>query len=64
MTRRKLFKTFTMTWWQVGIFKVGMLTLGTVVGVYWHEFLGNYLPFLFVMAAVSLAYVSYVWWKQ
>ena len=27
-----LFKTFTLTWWQAGIFKVGLLALGIAVG--------------------------------
>jgi len=59
-----LFKTFTLAWWQAGIFKVGMLTLGIVIGAYWQEIFGGYLSLLFIIAVVSLAYVSYVWWRQ
>ena len=54
MTRVNLFKTFTLTWWQAGIFKVGMLALGIVIGAYWQEIFGGYLPLLIIMAAVSL----------
>jgi len=34
------------------------------MGAYWHDFFGGYLLVLFIVAAVSLAYVTYVWWKQ
>jgi ABC-type arginine transport system permease subunit len=64
MTAMNLFKAFTLTWWQAGIFKAGMLALGIVIGAYWQEIFGGYLPLLITLAAVSLAYVSYVWWRQ
>jgi hypothetical protein len=60
----EIFKTFTLKWWQAGIFKWGLLSLGIVIGTYWHEFVAGYLVLLLIMAAVSLAYVSYVWWRQ
>ncbi|MDR3526408.1 MAG: hypothetical protein P4L57_03945 [Rhizomicrobium sp.] len=60
----KLLKTFALTWWQAGIFKVGMLALGIVIGAYWQETFCAHLPLLIVIAAASLAYVSYVWWRQ
>jgi hypothetical protein len=59
-----LFKTFTLKWWQTGLFKWGMLALGIAIGAHWHDFFGSYLLILVVTAAVSLAYVTYVWWKQ
>ena len=57
-------KTFTLKWWQTGIFKWGMLTLGIVVGAYWSDFFGAYLAILLIIAVPSLAYITYVWWKQ
>jgi hypothetical protein len=62
--RMNLFKTFTLQWWQTSLFKVGMLALGILLGAYWHEFFGGYLLILLVAAAASLAYVTYIWWKQ
>jgi hypothetical protein len=59
-----LFKTFTVTWWQTSIFKVGMLALGIAIGAYWHAVFGRYFLALLIVAAVSLAYVTYVWWKH
>jgi hypothetical protein len=59
-----IFKSFTLKWWQTGLFKLGMLALGIVIGTYWHALFGDYLLILTIVAAVSLAYISYVWWKQ
>ncbi len=59
-----LFKTFTLQWWQTGLFKWGLLAAGIAIGAYWHAFFAGYLQLLIMFAAVSLAYVSYVWWKQ
>jgi hypothetical protein len=59
-----LFKTFTLKWWQAGLFKWGMLALGIAIGTYWHDFFGGYLLILVLLAVVSLTYVTYVWGKQ
>jgi hypothetical protein len=59
-----LFKTFTMTWWQAGIFKVGMWGAGISVGAYWHDFFSGYLFFLIAVAIVCLTYTTYAWAKQ
>ncbi len=62
--RMNIFKTFALKWWQTGLFKWGMLTMGIAIGTYWHDLFGRYLLILISMAMVSLAYVTYVWWKQ
>ena len=59
-----LFKPFTLQWWQTSMFKIGMLTLGIALGAYLHDFFGGYLIILLVISALSLAYVTYIWWKQ
>jgi hypothetical protein len=59
-----LFKTFTLKWWQVACFKVGILATGIVIGAYWHGLFGGYFLLLIILAVISLAYVTYVWWKQ
>jgi hypothetical protein len=59
-----ILKTFTLTWWQTGLFKVGMLALGLVIGAHWHGIVATYIPALGIVAVISLAYVSYVWLKQ
>jgi hypothetical protein len=62
--RMNIFKTFTLKWWQTGLLKLGMLALGIAIGAYWHDVIGGYLLILIAVAAVSLAYVTYLWWKQ
>ena len=59
-----IFKTFTLKWWQAGFFKLGMLALGIAIGTYWRDVFGAYLLILIIVAVVSLAYITYVWWKQ
>jgi hypothetical protein len=59
-----IFKTFTPKWWQAGCFKLGMLALGISIGAYWHDIFGGYLLILLIVAAVSLAYITYTWLEQ
>jgi hypothetical protein len=53
-----------LKWWQGAVFKWGVLAAGIVIGVYWQQFFARYLLLLIIIAVVSLAYVTYVWWKQ
>ncbi len=32
-----IFKDFTFKWWQAGIFKIALLSLGVVIGSTWPE---------------------------
>jgi hypothetical protein len=57
-------KTFTLKWWETGLFKWGMLALGVAVGAYWHDFFDGFIPVLIAMAVFTLSYITYIWWKQ
>jgi len=59
-----LFKTFSLTWWQAAFFKSGLLTMGVVIGSYWHDLFSGYLLILIIIAVISLAYLTYIWLKQ
>jgi hypothetical protein len=59
-----IFKTFKLKWWQAGVFKLAMLAIGIAIGTYWHDVFGAYLLILITVAVVSLAYITYVWWRQ
>lgn len=59
-----LFKPFTLTWWQTGMFKIGMLALGVAIGSYCATFFGSYLVPLLIIAAICLSYVTLVWARQ
>jgi hypothetical protein len=60
----KLFKSYTFTWWQIGIFKLALLTVGAAIGAYWHAFFGANLIPLIVIAAVASIYILYAALKQ
>jgi hypothetical protein len=59
-----IFKTFTLKWWQTGIFKIGLLVLGIAIGARLHDIFGSYLVPLVIVSAMSLAYITCVWWRQ
>ena len=59
-----LFKSFTLTWWQVGLFKLGMLAAGLLIGAYFRDAVLAAWPVVAVLAIVALGYVSYLWFRQ
>jgi hypothetical protein len=59
-----LFKTFSLTWWQTGFFKLGLLAAGIAIGAYWSSIFAAYLPVLVIVSAICLAYIIYVRAKQ
>ena len=59
-----LFKTFSLTWWQAGFFKAGLLATGIAIGTYWSVIFAGHLLVLLVVAAICLTYVTFVWAKQ
>lgn len=59
-----LFKTFSLTWWQAGLFKAGLLAVGILIGANWNAFFTSYFPILIAVAVISLTCVTYVWAKQ
>ncbi|MBM3506574.1 MAG: hypothetical protein FJX64_02410 [Alphaproteobacteria bacterium] len=32
-----LFRSYTFTWWQIGVLKLALLGIGVLVGAAWHE---------------------------
>ncbi len=59
-----LFKPVTLKWWQVGSFKISMIAVGIAIGATWPSTFANRLTALWLLFAVLIVYVSYVWWKQ
>lgn len=58
------FQSYTFTWWQIGIFKLALLSLGVAIGAYWNEFFRGYLVALIVIALIMSAYIAYISLKQ
>jgi len=59
-----IFSNSTFTWWQIGLFKLSVLTFGIAIGAYWQDVFLPYLTPLLVVAVVSGLYVAYVYFKQ
>jgi hypothetical protein len=64
--RRKVtfFTSFTFTWWQVGLVKLSLLSLGVVVGATWPGIFAEWRALLLVLFVGPAFYMSYVALKQ
>ena len=60
----KLFKSYTLTWWQIGIFKLALLAFGAAIGAYWHDFFGANLTALIIIAVIASVYIVLTSLKQ
>lgn len=59
-----IFKTVRLRWFEIAVFKVGLLALGVAVGAYWSDFFVDYVTALVDTAAIALIYILYVWVRQ
>lgn len=60
----KIFKSFTMKWWEGSLFKISMIAGGIAIGAYWYQIFVPFLVWFVVIAVLAGLYVSYAWWKQ
>ena len=60
----RIFKSYTYTWWQIGVFKLALLSIGVLIGSYWSGFWGQIPELLIVVALVTTAYTMYASLKQ
>jgi len=56
----KPFKSYTFTWWQLGILKLALLAIGAAIGAYWYEFFGANLTILILIAIIGIVYIMYI----
>ncbi len=59
-----LFKSFTLKWWQAGLLKVSLISLGIILGVYFQEFFLQWIVLVTIAFVVPAIYIASVWWKQ
>jgi hypothetical protein len=59
-----LFQPITFTWWQVGLLKLSLVSLGVVVGSTWPGLFVGWRDLLLVLFVVPAFYVTYVWLTQ
>jgi len=62
--KRTLFTPVTFTWWQVGLFKLSLLSLGVLVGATWPGVFADWRAVLGVLFVVPAFYVTSVWFTQ
>ena len=60
----KIFDSFSLTWWQLGLFKTGLVAFGIAIGAYWSKVFSGHLYLLISVAAVCLIYVAFLRVKQ
>ena len=58
-----IFKSRTLTWWQVGIFKLSLLSIGIGSGASLNAFFLPYVVLLILLGVVLGLYIAYVWLK-
>jgi hypothetical protein len=59
-----IFKNYTFTWWQAGIFKVCLLALGIAIGSNWPHIFAPVTLLLVIIAIVSGVYLAYLSFKK
>lgn len=58
------FKSYIFTWWQIGIFKLALLSIGIAIGAYWYKFFGAHLTALIIIAVIASLYIMVTSLKQ
>ena len=64
MTSMHLFRPYTFTWIEIGIFKAAMLAIGLALGGYFYEIVREYMIAVIGVAVLTSAYVGYVALQQ
>lgn len=59
-----LFKKYTFSWKQIGVFKVSLISIGVIIGTYWHEFFRANMTIVVITAILTTGYILYVSLKQ
>ncbi len=59
-----IFKSFTLKWWETGLFKLCLISMGILIGATWPDIFIHWRSVLLVLFIVPTIYLSWVWWKQ
>ena len=59
-----IFKSFILRWWEAGIFKVAMISLGILIGITWPELFRPFRLELLALFILSTLVILRIWWKQ
>ena len=55
-----IFKDYTFTWWQIGLFKLALLCFGVAIGSYWHEVFSGYISALVLIGIILAGYIGFI----
>ncbi len=59
-----IFKNLKLKWWEVGLFKIALLSLGIIIGIYFPDLFVGIVPLLWILFLIPGLYLGYVWYKQ
>jgi hypothetical protein len=59
-----IFKTKSLTWWQVSLLKICVLAFGLAIGANWPELFVGYTTLLVTITIVLSIYLAFVWFKK
>ena len=59
-----IFKNYTFTWWQAGIFKASVVCIGVAIGANWPQVFAPYTTFLIVIGVVLGIYLAVISFKK
>lgn len=54
-----IFRNYTFPWWQVGLLKLALLSLGIAIGSYCQA---TYLPYATALAGLGIVLGAYIAW--
>jgi len=52
----RIFKTWTFKWWEVGLIKICLLSLGILLGLYFFDYLLNFLWLWWILFIATAIY--------
>jgi hypothetical protein len=59
-----IFKTKSLTWWQVSLLKMCVLAFGLAIGANWPTLFIGYTTLLVTITIVLSIYLAFVWCKK
>ena len=59
-----IFKSYTFSWWEMGIFKLALIAIGISVGIYWQSFFIQYIEVIWGIAILASIYSMYIAIRQ
>jgi len=60
----KIFRNYTYSWWNMGILKLTLLSIGILVGVHWYGFFLKNLFLFQALAGVLAIYIISITFKK